>query len=91
MTASGFDNIPIRLIKPVSQYIISPIVDRINTSIDCRILPKQWKSARVCPIPKIENPVKVKDYRPISILNLENNVKNKKLNRSHHKDFGCVL
>ena len=56
------------MIKPVSQYIISPIVDLINTSIDRRIFPKQWKTARVCPIPKIENPVEVKDYRPISIL-----------------------
>ena len=66
--SSGYDNIPIRLIKPVSQYIISPIVDIINTSIDSKTFPKQWKRARVCPVPKIDNPTKLKDYRPISIL-----------------------
>ena len=66
--SSGFDNIPIRFIKPVSQYIISPIVDLINTSVDRKIFPKQWKTARVCPIPKIDHPSKLKDYRPISIL-----------------------
>ena len=66
--SSGFDNIPIRLIKPVSEFFISPIVDLINTSIDKRIFPKQWKTARVCPIPKIDKPTKLKDYRPISIL-----------------------
>ena len=33
-----------------------------------KIFPKQWKTARVCPIPKIDHPSKLKDYRPISIL-----------------------
>ena len=66
--SSGFDNIPIRFIKPISEFIISPIVDLINTSIDHKIFPKQWKTARVCPIPKIDNPTRLKDYRPISIL-----------------------
>ena len=40
----------------------------INSSIDKEIFPDSWKVARVCPVPKIDNPIKVKDFRPISIL-----------------------
>ena len=50
--------------------ITSPIVHIINTSIDKKIFPDSWKVARVCPIPKIDNPVTVKDFRPISILSV---------------------
>jgi len=32
------------------------------------IFPEKWKIARVCPVPKIDNPVKEKDFRPIFIL-----------------------
>ena len=60
--SSGQDNIP------VVDQITSPIVHIINTSIDKEIFPDSWKVARVCPIPKIDNPVTVKDFRPISIL-----------------------
>ena len=28
----------------------------------------QWKIGRICPIPKVRNPVQMKDYRPISVL-----------------------
>ena len=28
----------------------------------------QWKIARISPIPKVNNPTELKDYRPISIL-----------------------
>ena len=43
---------------------IVPVV----TTIFVWSFPDSWKAARVCPIPKIDNPVTVKDFRPISIL-----------------------
>ena len=66
--SSGFDNIPVKVIKPVAEDITSPIVNIINSSIDKEIFPDNWKVARVCPVPKIVNPINEKDFRPISIL-----------------------
>ena len=65
---SGFDNMPVKILKPVAEEIASPIVHIINSSIDKEIFPDSWKVARVCPVPKIANPIKEKDFRPISIL-----------------------
>ena len=66
--SSGFYNIPVKFIKPVAEEITSPIVNIINSSIDKEIFPDSWKVARVCPVPKIDNPINEKDFRPISIL-----------------------
>ena len=46
------------------------MVHIINTLIDQEIFPKQWKISRVCPIPKTENLISMKDYRPISVLSV---------------------
>ena len=54
--------------KPVVQDITSPIVNIINSSIDKENFPDSWKVARVCTVPKIDNPINEKDFRPISIL-----------------------
>ena len=66
--SSDHDNIPVKFLKPVVDQITSPIVHIINTSINREIFPYTWKVARVCPIPKIDNPVTVKDFQPIFIL-----------------------
>ena len=68
--SSGHDNIPVRYLKPVAEYITSPLVHIINTSIDQEIFLKQWKNSRVCHIPKTDNPRSIKDYRPISVLSV---------------------
>ena len=68
--SSGFDQIPAKLMKPVVDYITSPLVHIINSSIDNEVFPDQWKTARVCPIPKTKHPTKLKDFRPVSILPL---------------------
>ena len=65
---SGHDNIPVKFLKPVVDQITSPIVHITNTSTDKEIFPDSWKVARVCQIPKIDNLVTVKDFRPISML-----------------------
>ena len=66
--SSGYDGIPIKYLKPVSDYITSPLVHIINNSIKTGIFPEKWKTARVCPIPKVKNPTVAKDFRPVSIL-----------------------
>ena len=66
--STGQDNIPVRFIKPVSDFITSPLAHIINNCIDKCIFPDAWKIARICPIPKVDNPTKPADYRPISVL-----------------------
>ena len=63
--SSSRHNIPARYLKPAVEYITSPMVHIINTSIDQEIFPKQWKISRVCPILKPDNSTSIKDYRPI--------------------------
>ena len=54
--------------KPVVDDITSPMVNIINNCIDKNVFPTAWKVARVCPIPKIDNPTDVTKYRPILVL-----------------------
>ena len=42
----------------------------INTSMIKKFSPKQWKTSRVCLIPKTDNPTSTKDYRLISVLSV---------------------
>ena len=67
-TSTGFDTIPAKFIKPVRELIASPLTNIINNSIDKSIFPNQWKIARICPIPKVNNPSQFKNYSPISVL-----------------------
>ena len=55
-------------LKPVVDQITSPIIHITNASIDKEIFPDSLKVARAYPIPKIDNPVTVKDFQPITIL-----------------------
>ena len=67
-SSSGYGNIPVRFIKPVSDHLMSPLVHIINNSIDKKIFPNSWKIAKFCPIPRVDQPISVKDFRPISVL-----------------------
>lgn len=66
--SSGFDGIPVRYLKPVVDHLASPLSYIINNAIDKNIFPEQWKIARICPIPKVNEPTKIEEYRPISVL-----------------------
>ena len=66
--STGFDTIPVKYLKPASEYIASPITNIINNCIKTNSFPKMWKIARISPIPKVKVPTKPTDYRPISVL-----------------------
>ena len=67
-TSTGSDTIPVKFLKPVAEYISSPLTNIINTCIEKSTFPTAWKEARITPIPKIDNPLHEQDLRPISIL-----------------------
>ncbi len=66
--SSGYDNIPMRLIQPVIEYIVSPLTHIINSCIKNNVFPQTWKVARISPITKTGNPSENNDYRPVPIL-----------------------
>ena len=55
-------------IKPVVEFVVSPLKFVVNNYIATNSFPDAWKTARISPIPKIIQPVELKDYRPVSIL-----------------------
>lgn len=81
--SSGHNNIPVKFLKPVVDQITWPIVHLINTFVDKEIFPDSWKVVHICPTPKVDNPVTVKDFWPITILPVLSNLYLKvKLNQS---------
>ena len=65
---TGMDQIPTPLIKLVAECLAVPLTSIINKCIAKDYFPKQWKIARVSPVPKIDNPVSKDQLRPISVL-----------------------
>ena len=57
-------------IKPVVQFLVSPLTFVINNYIATNSFPDAWKTPRISPIPKITQSVELKDYRPVSILSV---------------------
>ena len=66
--STGFETIPVKYLKLVSEYIASPITNIINNCIKINSFPKMWKIARTLPIAKVKVPTKPSDYRPVSVL-----------------------
>ena len=66
--STGADQIPTCFIKMVAECLAVPLTYIINNCIAKAYFPKQWKIARVSPVPKIDNPVSKDQLRPISVL-----------------------
>ena len=67
--ASGPDGIPPKLIKEFAYELSSPLTDVLNCSFREGVVPHQWKSAIVVPIPK-QYPPSVDKMRPISLTDI---------------------
>ena len=66
--SSGFDDIPVDIMKFAMPYIAVPMSEIINNSFAAGIVPNDLKIAKVCPIFKNGERAQFKNYRPISIL-----------------------
>ena len=67
-TATGFDNIPISLIKETITLISSPLAHIFNLSITSGTVPMELKIARVVPLFKAGDKSTFSNYRPIYFL-----------------------
>lgn len=66
--AIGFDCIAPKHLKLALPSILPVLSNIINHMLINSVFPSQWKQAIVRPIPKVANPTRTADFRPISIL-----------------------
>ena len=67
--SSGPDGISPKLIKEFAYELSGPLTDVLNCSFEEGVVPSQWKSAIVVPVPK-QFPPKVDKMRPISLTDI---------------------
>ena len=66
--SSGWDNIPMAVIKSVGSHIAAPFAHICNLSFSTGIFPSDMKIAKVTPIFKSDDHEEFSNYRPISLL-----------------------
>jgi hypothetical protein len=66
--ASGYDEIPMWLVKGSSELIPSPLTHVINIFLNSGIVPYQTKIARILPLFRSGDNRVFSNYRPVSVL-----------------------
>ena len=66
--ATGFDQIPGKLLRMAHQELSRPIAFVINSSISQNVFPDEMKCAEVSPIFKKNDKLNKKNFRPVSVL-----------------------
>ena len=66
--ATGLDNFPPGLVKDAAHVLSKPLTFIINLSLNSRVVPAEWKVAKVIPVYKPGSAAEIDNYRPISIL-----------------------
>lgn len=66
--SSGYDDVPVKVIKLAMDPLIKPIMHLINASFISGIFPEELKISKVVPVYKKGDETEIQNYRPISIL-----------------------
>ena len=67
-SASGWDEIPPKVIKSIKSDIVSPVTYLCNLSFTTGVVPSALKLAKVVPIYKSGSSFNFTNYRPVSVL-----------------------
>jgi len=60
--------LPVQMIKPIAEYIASPLTHIINMGITEQKFQQQWKISKITPIPKVDDAETPDQYRPVPVL-----------------------
>ena len=66
-TATGLDCIPSWFLRTAAPFLSLPIAHLFNLSLSFSVVPVQWKSSSITPVPKVALPKTCQDFRPISV------------------------
>ena len=66
--STGLDDISVKILKHSSTVSVPSLTKLFNLSISTKIVPDEWKQAKVLPLFKSGNVENCSNYRPISIL-----------------------
>ncbi len=77
----GFDNIPMRILKEGAIHLAKPYHKLMEMIYRTKIVPEQWKVARILPLHKKGAKSDFRNYRPISNLCAASKIKNLILKR----------
>jgi len=66
--STGYDEIPMPVIKKTKQFLIKPLVHLINSSFVSGIFPDKLKVSKVRPLFKKGDKSKMSNYRPLALL-----------------------
>ena len=66
-TATGLDKIPSWFLRIAAPCISAPTAYVFNLSLSYSVVPTQWKSSSITPVPKVPQPKTCQDFRPISV------------------------
>jgi len=66
-TATGLDKIPSWFLRIAAPCISAPTAYVFNLSLSYSVVPSQWKSSSITPVPKVPQPKTCQDFRPISV------------------------
>ena len=66
--ATGYDNIPAKLLRLAQSELAGPVTNLINTTMAMNTFPDHMKCAEVSPIFKKEDNLNKKNFRPVSVL-----------------------
>ena len=85
--ATGPDNISARLLRMVAPAISDSITSLLNTCLSLGEFPSEWKQANVTPVPKSGDMHLVKNFRPVSVIPVLENVFETVVHRQLHEYF----
>lgn len=77
--APGTDGLPAELFKYGTESLIEALLEIISKAFEENVIPTNWTWTLQVPIPKINNPLKVDDYRCITLCNIA------------YKIYACIL
>ena len=67
-TWEGFDRVPVKIVFDARDVLLPTLTKLFKMIYQQRVIPDQWKTARILPIHKKRSKTQIENYRPIANL-----------------------